>query len=217
MANTHTTLASLFDDTADAIREKKGTTAAIVADNFPAEIRSIEDVTAEVNAQLPIVKNIKEALVGKATGANATADKILEGYSAYVGQELVVGTAKSGVIETIYENIATDEILFSSNTDIYGGIELSHSLRIIPKIAILQAQNESDITTDYHVVRAVWVYDENASQGRGYFAAKYKGTNAYGNLVNYGCTMTNTTVEATSLGSGVYLTGGVKYNLITMS
>lgn len=41
MANTHTTLASLFDDTADAIREKKGTTAEIVADNFPTEIRSI--------------------------------------------------------------------------------------------------------------------------------------------------------------------------------
>ena len=41
MANTHTTLTSLFTDIADAIREKKKTTGTIVADNFPSEIRSI--------------------------------------------------------------------------------------------------------------------------------------------------------------------------------
>lgn len=37
----HTTLASLFTDIANAIRAKKGTTAQIVADNFPSEIASI--------------------------------------------------------------------------------------------------------------------------------------------------------------------------------
>lgn len=41
MANTHTTLVSLFDDVADAIREKDGTTAGIVADTFPERIRGI--------------------------------------------------------------------------------------------------------------------------------------------------------------------------------
>lgn len=56
-----------------------------------------ENVTPEVTAQTPVITQILEGLVGKAQGANATADKILEGYSAYVGQELVEGTAtKSG-------------------------------------------------------------------------------------------------------------------------
>lgn len=41
MANTHTTLTSLFSDMADAIREKSGSTASIVADNFPSAIRNI--------------------------------------------------------------------------------------------------------------------------------------------------------------------------------
>lgn len=42
MPNTHETLASLFDDCADAIREKDGTSANIVADTFPARIRAIQ-------------------------------------------------------------------------------------------------------------------------------------------------------------------------------
>ena len=39
MANKHTTLAALFTDIADAIREKTGDTASIVADDFPNVIR----------------------------------------------------------------------------------------------------------------------------------------------------------------------------------
>lgn len=41
MPNTHSTLTSLFSDIADEIRAKKGTSADIVADNFPDEIASI--------------------------------------------------------------------------------------------------------------------------------------------------------------------------------
>ncbi len=39
--STHGTLTELFTDTADAIREKKGTSDPIVADNFPEEIRNL--------------------------------------------------------------------------------------------------------------------------------------------------------------------------------
>ena len=53
-----------------------------------------ENVTPEVQTQTPLIEDIKESLVGKATGANATEDTILEGYSAYVGQELVEGKYK---------------------------------------------------------------------------------------------------------------------------
>ena len=40
MANKHATLAALFTDIADAIREKTGDTASIVADDFPDMIRN---------------------------------------------------------------------------------------------------------------------------------------------------------------------------------
>lgn len=41
MANTHETLVSLFQDTADAIRELTGTTEPLVADQFPEAIRAV--------------------------------------------------------------------------------------------------------------------------------------------------------------------------------
>ena len=41
MPNTHETLTSLFDDIADAIRAKDGTSAEIVADDFPTRIAAI--------------------------------------------------------------------------------------------------------------------------------------------------------------------------------
>ena len=44
MANKHATLAALFTDIADAIREKTGDTASIVADDFPNVIRKRLDV-----------------------------------------------------------------------------------------------------------------------------------------------------------------------------
>lgn len=41
MANNHTTLTALFAAIADAIRNKTGTSAAIIADNFPSVISNI--------------------------------------------------------------------------------------------------------------------------------------------------------------------------------
>ena len=41
MPNTHSTLTSLFTDIASAIRAKDGTSAPIVADNFPTAIANI--------------------------------------------------------------------------------------------------------------------------------------------------------------------------------
>lgn len=43
MANEHTTLTSLFTDIADAIRSKTESTAPLVADEFPAAIRALEN------------------------------------------------------------------------------------------------------------------------------------------------------------------------------
>lgn len=50
-----------------------------------------EDVSKEVAIQTPLIQQIREMIVGKATDANATEDTIVKGYSAYVGQKLVNG------------------------------------------------------------------------------------------------------------------------------
>ena len=61
-----------------------------------AKVQSVSsiDMVGPVNAQTLTIEQIQESLTGKALGANATADKILQGYSAYVGQELINGTFK---------------------------------------------------------------------------------------------------------------------------
>lgn len=41
MPNTHANITDLFEDIADAIRDKDETTEPIVADTFPARIRAI--------------------------------------------------------------------------------------------------------------------------------------------------------------------------------
>lgn len=58
-----------------------------------------ENLTPELTNQAQLIQSIRESLAGKATLANATADKILEGYSAYVGQQLVTGSLKLPTID----------------------------------------------------------------------------------------------------------------------
>lgn len=75
MANKHENLNSLFTNIADAIREKTGGTATIVADDFPDAIRAIptsEDLSAEITAQDAVIAQIQSALEGKAAGGNTT-------------------------------------------------------------------------------------------------------------------------------------------------
>lgn len=64
MANKHTTLVSLFDDIADAIRGLLGTSPNIVADNFPDKLREI--MPCKINDKYGIaIPNVSTTTIGQ--------------------------------------------------------------------------------------------------------------------------------------------------------
>lgn len=97
-----------------------------------------ENITTEVTAQIPLIENIMEGLVGKVQGATATADKILEGYSAYVGQTLVNGTYVPGVpIEAFgLTKYAVDKFTYKTRVRA-DATWIDHTLGEIPKLAFI--------------------------------------------------------------------------------
>lgn len=106
MANNHKTLASLFNDTADAIRAKQGSSGPKVADNFPAEIRKIVTVsegTQDATAAAADIAKDKTAyvkgkkVVGTFVPAPATAEAVLESVTVTPTGETFTVTPNDGV------------------------------------------------------------------------------------------------------------------------
>lgn len=95
-----------------------------------------ENVTPEVTAQTPLIEEILESLVGKVYGANATPDKIVQGYSAYVNQNLIEGTLEEVTQIFGYSKYAVDKFTFSTRTTSYN-TEINLSLGEIPEFGVL--------------------------------------------------------------------------------
>ena len=93
-----------------------------------------ENVTPEVTAQTPLVTEILESLVGKVTLANATPETILEGYSAYVGQQLVEGTLKSAESLLGFDNVKIGNVTPAGNGY---SLSVNHGLGIVPDLFII--------------------------------------------------------------------------------
>ena len=79
---THTTLASLFTAIANAIRAKKGTSATIVADDFPTEIASIPSTSYTLIAS-------KEVTTSTTSTSSASLTTLALGSSNYNGDKII--------------------------------------------------------------------------------------------------------------------------------
>lgn len=103
----YTNLSSLFTAIADAIRAKKGTTAEIVADNFPDEIAGIESgIDTTISSNAATASDIRS---GKKAWVN---DSLLTGnVTARSSSDLSVSGAKVSVPAGIYSSATSKSVL----------------------------------------------------------------------------------------------------------
>lgn len=167
-----------------------------------------ENVKAEVTAQTPVITQILEGLVGKAQGANATADKILEGYSAYVGQELLHGTAKEGLDLSAFgiTKVAVDEIVPAS--DISTSDDITHSLGDTPKYLIIATDETISSSTSRGYVKE-YMSTQNTMVSFWFSSSYTSGTRTAGGSA--------LSPNSFKLNNGGYLKSGVTYKILTMA
>lgn len=179
------------------------------------------DITPEVSENTDLIAQVMAELEGKAyatdpsVGATATADKIIEGYTAAVNGVLLTGTASAGLIPEMFgcTKMAVDKIVLSSDVSVAYGGSVNHSLGEIPRIAFIVA--ESVPTSYWHPYIACTIY--NPTNNSGYTSEVH--TNGQSTLVGaYGSTQ----VSATSTTAGFCIGGcalkaGIEYTLITMA
>ena len=115
-----TVIGGLGDATAADVLE----TVTFTSEDGVKKNGTMGDVTPEVTAQETLIDEIMTALVGKVQGANATADKILAGYKAYVGRQLVEGTYEP------IDPVSAISQVFGMSKCTYGTITLSANQRL---------------------------------------------------------------------------------------
>lgn len=117
MANEHTTLTSLFDDIADAIRGKNGDSGAIVADNFPTAIQSIRTKTGSFTSNNAVV-------VDTGTLATVSQNLTIKGMCYGGGYWVAIANNSGKQVYCIYATSLngpwTARAIASETIDVYG-------------------------------------------------------------------------------------------------
>lgn len=154
MADTNTTWKQVVYDAADAYRTASATTANVKVGELATKISSLEDVTAEVEEQTPLVDQIMAELQGKVgDDANATAETILGGYKAWVQGEKIIGTFVP------ITGIDYGEVTPSANT---ASITVSHKLGAIPSFAVIMLKTfETGLDTGNMLVSNNWIVEND--------------------------------------------------------
>lgn len=114
MANIHGTLVSLFDDIADAIREKDGTSAEIIADNFPSRIRALSGGGLSVKSSSSGIELLEQII-----GGNVSITLPL--ISSYYGNAAELDITVGGVASVALPQINCEYGSAASITSVIGG------------------------------------------------------------------------------------------------
>lgn len=179
-----------------------------------------EDVTPEVNEQTVIIQDIMEALVGKVYGANATAETILKGYSAYVHQNLVEGTMEAGIPTSLFgcTKFAIDEFSFTADTSVIP-TTIKHSLGETPTAFMIIPKTPINGTQNIYVVGVPNGIFMNNGYVHRYPVVKDRASASYSVNTNYNMQPIFTSTELQIKGGTNALTwhAGTTYTLITMA
>lgn len=104
MANNHTTLTALFAAIADAIRNKTGTSAAIIADNFPS-----------------VISNIVTPILQSKTVSPSTSSQTIKPDTGYNGlSEVTVNAISSAAQATPNISVSSGGLITASATQTAG-------------------------------------------------------------------------------------------------
>lgn len=164
MANTYTSLGSLFTAIANAIRAKKGTTDTIVADNFPSEIESIasqpslqsktvspstadQTITPDsgYDGLSQVVVNAISPTKGAQTYTPTTTDQTISSGRWLTGDQTIKGDAN-----LVAANIKSGVSIFGVNGSFTGQYKFSYFSGITP-----YSSNEFRISVDSDIVQVV--------------------------------------------------------------
>lgn len=168
-----------------------------------------ENLNTQLTTQETLIQTITESLVGKATLANATADKIIEGFCAYVGQQLIQGTAKQGLDLSMFGWTEVYEVTVtpSSTTD-----TLAQAFAKTPQYVSIEALDDfTNGSYQSFLVRSRHCYmpGETSLGGR----TTYK--NASGETI--GNSYLAVTGGKLKFGSGEKFVQGVRYKIIAIA
>ena len=172
-----------------------------------------ENLNTQLTAQETLIQTITESLVGKATLANATADKIIEGFCAYVGQQLIQGTAKdpSQLADLKaaggYTKMAVDKFTFSTKTS----ASVSHSLGEIPRCYLLFTV--TDVAQLANGCLKFAAYIEGAASDKDIGISPYQ-MDGYITALTVQLITKQTSAAVSNLGT---YAAGVEYTLVTMA
>lgn len=180
MANTHTTLTSLFTAIADKIRTKTGSTETIVADNFPDAIDGIVTLNE-----------------GTADGT-AVAGDILSGKTAYVDGEKITGSIPTKTSDDLTLDLTT-ATLFTFTVP--AGYYASDATKNMPTV---------NITNPTITVSSSGLITASVEQSQSGYVREGFTSNATQRLTTQAAkTITPSTSQQTAVAASRYTTGAV--------